>query len=106
MLAVPAKGLPPDDGNWAYEMKWDGMRALVGVDGDDVWITSRAGNDATGRFPEVVGLAGALGDVDALLDGEIVALDEGGVPSFERLQPRMQAHGASAVRERAAVQPV
>jgi bifunctional non-homologous end joining protein LigD len=106
MLAVPAKVLPPDDGNWAHEMKWDGMRALVGVDGGDVWITSRAGNDATARFPEVVAIRDALGATAALLDGEIVALDEHGVPSFERLQPRMQAHGRAAVSERAAVQPV
>jgi bifunctional non-homologous end joining protein LigD len=106
MLAVASKALPADDGTWAYEMKWDGMRALVGVEGGEVWLTSRAGNDATGRFPEVVAIGDALGGVDALLDGEIVALDDLGVPSFERLQPRMQAHGATAVRERASVQPV
>ena len=54
MLATPAKDLPVDDGSWAFEMKWDGMRALVGIDGDDVWLTSRAGNDATTRFPELL----------------------------------------------------
>lgn len=106
MLAVPAADLPADDGLWAYEMKWDGMRALVGVDRGDVWLTSRAGNDATARFPEIAAIADALGSVDVLLDGELVALDDQGVPSFERLQPRMQAHGRTAVRDRAAVQPV
>jgi bifunctional non-homologous end joining protein LigD len=106
MLAVPATDLPPDDANWAYEMKWDGMRALVGVERGAVWATSRAGNDATARFPELAGLAPALGDVDVLLDGELVALNERGVPSFERLQPRMQAASASAIRQRAAEQPV
>ena len=58
MLAVPATDLPPDDARWAYEMKWDGMRALVGVERGDVWATSRAGNDATARFPELAGLGG------------------------------------------------
>jgi bifunctional non-homologous end joining protein LigD len=106
MLAVPSKALPVDDGSWAYEMKWDGMRALVGVEDGDVWLTSRAGNDATTRFPEIAPIAEALGGIDALLDGEIVALDDAGVPSFERLQPRMQAHGAAAVRARAEQQPV
>ena len=106
MLATPAKDLPVDDEHWAYEMKWDGMRALVGVEGGEVWLTSRAGNDATARFPEIAPLADALGGVDALLDGELVALDESGAPSFERLQPRMQAHGRSAVQERAATTPV
>src|SRR2546423_2765419 len=87
-------------------MKWDGMRALVGVEQGAVWATSRAGNDATARFPELAGLADALGDVDALLDGELVALDDRGVPSFERLQPRMQAASAGAIRQRVAEQPV
>ncbi len=106
MLAVPSRQLPVDDGSWAYEMKWDGMRALVGIDGGDVWLTSRAGNDATGRFPEIAPIADALGSVDALLDGELVALDDHGVPSFERLQPRMQAHGRTAVEKGMATQPV
>ena len=47
-----------------------------------MWATSRAGNDATARFPELAGLGDALGDVDALLDGEIVALDDAGVPEL------------------------
>jgi bifunctional non-homologous end joining protein LigD len=106
MLATPAKALPADDGTWAYEMKWDGMRALIGVEGGDVWLTSRAGNDATSRFPEIAPIADALGGVDALLDGELVALDDHGVPSFERLQPRMQAHGRAAVEKGMAAQPV
>ena len=106
MLATPSKTLPVDDGSWAYEMKWDGMRALVGVEAGDVWLTSRAGNDATGRFPEIAPIGEALGGVDALLDGELVALDDAGVPSFERLQPRMQAHGRTAVEKGMATQPV
>jgi bifunctional non-homologous end joining protein LigD len=105
MLATPSATLPTDDDHWAFEMKWDGMRALVGIEDGDVWATSRAGNDATARFPELRGLGTALG-VDALLDGELVALGESGVPSFERLQPRMQAGSAAAVRQRAAEQPV
>ena len=106
MLATPTKALPVDDGTWAYEMKWDGMRALVGVEAGSVWLTSRAGNDATARFPEIAPIAEALGGVDALLDGELVALDEGGVPSFEKLQPRMQAHGRAAIEKGMATQPV
>ncbi len=106
MLATPAANLPTDDAHWAYEMKWDGMRALVGVEQGTVWATSRAGNDATARFPELAGLGAALGDVDALLDGEVVALDDDGIPRFERLQPRMQAGSAAAVRLRAAEQAV
>ncbi|MFI5054768.1 MAG: DNA ligase, partial [Acidimicrobiia bacterium] len=76
MLAVAADALPRDDAHWAYEMKWDGMRALVAVADGRVRITSRNGNDVSGRYPELAGLADVLGDADAVLDGEIVALDE------------------------------
>jgi bifunctional non-homologous end joining protein LigD len=106
MLAVLAESVPPDDGRWAFEMKWDGMRALVVVEDGAVSVSSRAGNDATARFPELAGMGAALGGADAVLDGEIVALDDAGVPSFERLQPRMQAGTAAAVRRLAPEQPV
>jgi bifunctional non-homologous end joining protein LigD len=99
MLAVPTDTLPPDDDRWAYEMKWDGMRAILVVEGGRVRATSRQGNDATGRFPELQGLGRALGSTEVVLDGEIVTLDAAGRPSFERLQPRMQAGSDRAVRQ-------
>ena len=98
MLATPATRLPTDDDRWAFEMKWDGMRALVAVDGGRVVATSRQGNDATGRFPELQALGRAMGATQAVLDGEIVTLGADGRPSFERLQPRMQAGSDRAVR--------
>jgi len=97
MLATPTTGLPPDGDRWAFEMKWDGMRALLTVDGGRVRATSRQGNDATARFPELQGLGRALGSIGAVLDGEIVTLGPDGRPSFERLQPRMQAGSDRAV---------
>ena len=109
MLATPATALPADDGpggpRWAHEMKWDGMRVLAEVHEGQLALSSRAGNDATARFPELAGLPDALG-ADAVLDGEIVALGPDGVPSFERLQPRIQARSDSAVRQTMAEQPV
>lgn len=98
MLAVPTADLPRDDDAWAYEMKWDGMRALLAVEGGRVRATSRQGNDATGRFPELQALGRALGSTEVVLDGEIVTLGDDGRPSFERLQPRMQAGSDRAVR--------
>jgi bifunctional non-homologous end joining protein LigD len=105
MLAVAADAVPRDDASWAYEMKWDGMRALVTIDGGQVLVTSRNGNDVSARYPELAGLAAAVG-VDAVLDGEIVALDANGVPSFEQLQPRMHAASAGAVRQLLQERPV
>ena len=89
MLATAVTALPSGDG-WAYEFKWDGVRALIDVNEGGVRVQSRAGNDITGGYPELVGQADGI--EDALLDGEIVAFDEGR-PSFERLQQRMHVRG-------------
>jgi bifunctional non-homologous end joining protein LigD len=104
MLAEPGT-LPRDDANWAYEMKWDGVRALLDVTPEGVRITSRLGNDVTGRYPELQALGGALAPVTAVLDGEIVALDESGTPSFGLLQNRMHADPRKA-QQFAATMPV
>lgn len=79
--------LDPDD-DWAYEMKWDGIRAVAGVSGGQVALVSRNGNDLTTAYPELQELAGLVGE-GAVLDGEIVALDASGRPDFGRLQQRM-----------------
>jgi bifunctional non-homologous end joining protein LigD len=97
MLAEAGK-LPPNDDGWAYEMKWDGVRAILEVAPARVRITSRLGNDVTARYPELQALAGALAPVQAVLDGEIVALDEAGRPSFGLLQNRMHADARKAVQ--------
>ena len=94
MLAT-AGPLPPDDPAWAYEVKWDGVRVLAALDGRTV-LTSRAGNDVTGGYPELARLCEAVGSVPVLLDGEVVALDETGVPSFGRLQSRLHVRSPSA----------
>ena len=73
--------------DWAYEMKWDGYRAIATVADGKVTLRSRRGLDMTPTFPELAEL-GELIDGDAVLDGEIVALDPKGRPSFERLQQR------------------
>ena len=105
MLAEPGT-LPPDDENWAYEMKWDGVRALLDVTPARVEITSRLGNDVTGRYPELQALGGALAPVRGVLDGEIVALDDSGRPSFGLLQNRMHADPRKAVQFAASIPAV
>jgi bifunctional non-homologous end joining protein LigD len=95
MLAVLADEAPMAVG-WSYEIKWDGIRAMVGIEDGTVTLTSRLGNDLSGRYPELAGLAEAV-DVPVLLDGEIVAFDDSGRPSFEVLQQRM--HVADARRQ-------
>lgn len=86
MLAAASGSLPRGPG-WVFEPKWDGFRALVAIEGGEVTLTSRTGNDLTGRFPELARAAQlALRAADAVLDGEICALDEQGRPRFSLLQ--------------------
>jgi bifunctional non-homologous end joining protein LigD len=80
MLAASGP-LPEDSAKWAYEVKWDGFRALVQASPGGVAITSRNGYDMTSRYPELRGLRRAV-STRVLLDGEIVALDADGRPDF------------------------
>ncbi len=105
MLARAAP-LPRDDDRWAYEIKWDGVRALVYSEPGRIRFESRNGNDITGGYPELRALNRALSSHSAILDGEIVAFDEHGRPSFGRLQQRMHVRGESAVRRLAKEVPV
>ncbi|HEY3090104.1 MAG TPA: non-homologous end-joining DNA ligase [Jatrophihabitantaceae bacterium] len=102
MLATAGSVLPSAPG-WAYEFKWDGVRALVSVTAGKVQITSRLGNDVTVAYPELAGLGAAI--EDALVDGEIVAFDQGR-PSFGRLQLRMHVRVARQAAQLATEVPV
>jgi len=103
-MKATAGDLPTGDG-WIYEVKWDGMRAVVDVHDDQVRLQTANGKDATPSFPELDGLAGALGVGSAVLDGEIVAFDDRGRPSFGRLQQRMHIGDRRAAAARAEVVP-
>jgi bifunctional non-homologous end joining protein LigD len=105
MLATLAAKSPAGDG-WAYELKWDGIRAVGYVDGGRIRLVSRNGNDVTRRYPELRRLGEELGARDAVLDGEIVAFDDSGRPSFELLQRRMHVESDSTIRRLAREIPV
>lgn len=83
MLATPWPG-PFDDPDWLFDIKWDGVRAIL-RGGTTPGITSRRGNTVTNSYPEV----SSQDWPDLVVDGEIVVLEESGVPSFQRLQRRM-----------------
>ncbi len=76
---------------WAFEAKWDGYRLLVDADHGKVRLRSRSGRDLTGEFPQLRSLADDLTDHHVVLDGEVVALDASGVPSFSEMQNRARA---------------
>lgn len=87
MLATPgdARDIGTET-DWSYEMKWDGIRAIAVIDGENVGLFTRNGHDVTATYPEVAAALAELGLKGTVLDGEIVALDESGAPSFGRLQ--------------------
>jgi len=107
MLAKPGR-LPAarEQDRWAYEIKWDGVRALVYSEPGRLRLESRNGRDITASYPELRPLNRALSHHRAILDGEIVAFDADGRPSFARLQQRMHLTGDSQVRRRARDFPV
>ncbi|TCM41226.1 non-homologous end-joining DNA ligase [Kribbella sp. VKM Ac-2568] len=87
---MAAVGPMPSGADWSYEMKWDGIRVIAEVDEGVCRLWSRNSRDVSGGYPELLGLANAPGLVlPAVLDGEIVTLDENGAPSFGLLQRRM-----------------
>ncbi|MDQ6850747.1 MAG: non-homologous end-joining DNA ligase [Actinomycetota bacterium] len=102
MLATAATVLPRG-ADWAFEFKWDGVRALLDTTERGARLYSRAGNEVTTAYPEL--LAQAAGTGDALLDGEIVAFVGGG-PSFEALQTRMHVRAKTEARRLAEHTPV
>jgi bifunctional non-homologous end joining protein LigD len=87
MLASPGP-LPAGPG-WRFEFKWDGIRAVVTVADGLVRAISRNDLDITASYPELLQLPTQLGSAQVMLDGELVALNASGVPSFGQLQQRM-----------------
>jgi bifunctional non-homologous end joining protein LigD len=105
MLATLAPDLPAEDGRWGYEMKWDGVRAVVYAGGRRLRAMSRNDIDMIVSYPELADLAGPAGTKSMVLDGEIVALDESGRPSFEQLQGRMHVGDAKRAQRLAETNP-
>ena len=100
MLARSGTRLPPREEQYGFEVKWDGIRTVLYADHGHAELRGRNGSDFTSRYPEVRELARSLGSRRIVLDGEVVAFDEQGRPSFERLQSRMHLASESAVRRR------
>jgi bifunctional non-homologous end joining protein LigD len=113
MLATPG-ALPADseDDRWAYEMKWDGVRAVGYLERGALRLVSRNDLDITPAYPEVLGLVDGVdgtllaGSGRLVVDGELVAFDDRGRTSFERLQERMHVRDAAAARRLSVDVPV
>lgn len=87
-MLAKASRLPQNNNLYAFEIKWDGIRALIHYDGKNIKILSRNSKDITSQYPEILQIAPSL-PYPVILDGEIVAFDQHGRPCFSQLQHRM-----------------
>src|SRR5215813_10092099 len=95
MLATLTSG-PFDDPGWLYEIKWDGFRVETVVDGSTVRMWTRGQQDAAGYFGPFLAPPTWLSATQAVVDGEVIALDDHGEPDFALLQARIKARAATA----------
>jgi len=106
MLAELGKGHPPAASDWVYEIKWDGVRAICFIEAGKLRMISRNGNAIDKQYPELSILPHHLRARQAIVDGEIAALDAQGRPSFELLQRRINVAEPSAIARLARSHPV
>jgi bifunctional non-homologous end joining protein LigD len=104
MLAIP--GEPASNDGWAFEMKWDGVRAVVYLAAGKARALSRNDRDVSVSYPELQDVAASLAGLSVILDGELVAADASGRPDFGVLQQRMHVVDPAAVRRLARTVPV
>jgi bifunctional non-homologous end joining protein LigD len=104
MLATPGQ-LPPTDTGWAFEIKWDGVRAISYVEGGRIRMQSRNDKELITAFPEFREIGEFMGSRPCILDGEIVVIGDKGIPDFGRLQHRLHVENARAVKKLAASSP-
>jgi bifunctional non-homologous end joining protein LigD len=105
-MLARAGPLPADEHAWAYEIKWDGVRAIAYSTPGELRLESRNLKTITAQYPELARLNRALGSHEAILDGEIVSFDERGMPSFAALQRRMHIGSSAQARRLAKDAPV
>jgi bifunctional non-homologous end joining protein LigD len=102
MLATKGTYVPRGE-EWVHEVKWDGMRALTEVRDGRLRMFSRNGNEIAVAWPELS--TSPLGDRDLLVDGEVIALNEHGLPDFRVLQDRMHVRNGQTARKLAGTVP-
>jgi bifunctional non-homologous end joining protein LigD len=97
---------PFDDDGWWFEPKLDGIRCLAELSTGETVLRTRTGRDATAQYPEIHMVHELIDQVNAVIDGEIVAFDDAGRPSFEVLQQRMNLSGQRAIARASKTTPV
>ncbi|MEJ1240043.1 non-homologous end-joining DNA ligase [Chryseolinea sp. T2] len=98
--------MPKKNEDYIYELKWDGIRALISVEDENVVIKTRNQNIVTAQFPELLNAAKSFRATNGLFDAEIVCLDEAGKPVFKRVINRLMSTGASNIQKLTKQNPV
>jgi bifunctional non-homologous end joining protein LigD len=106
MKARLAAGIPRDEKSYGFEFKWDGIRGVAFCSGGRVHLQSRSLEEITFRYPELREMGVAIGSHELVLDGEVIAVDKNGRPSFELLQGRMGLVGEAEIRRKMKEIPV
>lgn len=105
MLAKSSR-LPADDNQYSFEIKWDGIRAILHYTTEQIIITSRNLRDITNQYPELQQLEEMLIGQQVILDGEIIAFNKKGHPSFTLLQQRMGLNSPTSIKNKILEIPV
>jgi DNA ligase D-like protein (predicted ligase)/DNA ligase D-like protein (predicted polymerase)/DNA ligase D-like protein (predicted 3'-phosphoesterase) len=105
-MLADSREKPPESDNFLYEVKWDGIRAIISLDEGQVTIRSRNQHDITPKFPELLIPEEAFRASSGLFDAEIVCLDEGGKPVFKNVIHRLQQTTDGAIERAKARYPV
>ncbi len=100
MLAESSHQVPHGD-DYLYELKWDGIRAIITIDEGEITIRSRNGQDITDQFPELIIPEKAFRSVSGVFDGEVVCFDPEGKPSFSRIITRLKQSGKTNIEHKA-----
>ena len=106
MKAKLAGSIPRDEQSYGFEFKWDGIRAIAFCSGGRVRLQSRSLEDITFRYPELREMGAAIGSHELVLDGEVIAVEKNGRPSFELLQGRIGLMAEADIRRRMKEIPV
>jgi DNA ligase D-like protein (predicted ligase)/DNA ligase D-like protein (predicted polymerase)/DNA ligase D-like protein (predicted 3'-phosphoesterase) len=104
-MLARAADQPPDSADYIYEVKWDGIRAIVSLDEGELRLHGRNGMDLTAQFPELVSAETSLRAPTGVFDGEIVCLDPDGKPNFRKVIHRMQQTSSGAIERARAKDP-
>jgi bifunctional non-homologous end joining protein LigD len=105
-MAATLSTLPPDQDAWGFEIKWDGVRALAYGEPGRLRLIGRNLREFSRQYPELRPLMNAVGAHRLVLDGEIVAFDDDGRPSFQRIQPRIHLAAEADIRRQSQLTPV